>query len=106
MFTIAVLNVILYPIEIYRQKTYGSPRLRPTVSHRWFSGVSDGLADPRWAVGAATAPAGARPGTQAALDAAAPAPLRAGGQDRAAPAPGGRDAPRGVRHPHGHRTRA
>src|SRR5882724_11468357 len=28
MFTIAVLNVILYPIEIYRQKTYGQDQAR------------------------------------------------------------------------------
>ena len=30
-----------------------SARLRPTVSHRWLAGVSDGLGDPLWAVGPA-----------------------------------------------------
>src|SRR5712692_9381359 len=76
------------------------------VSHRWFSRVPDGLADPLWALGAAATPPGQRAQPQAALDAAAAATLRPGDQDRAASAPGGREAPRGVRHLHGHRTRA
>ena len=64
------------------------PRLCPAVSHRWLSGVYDGLADPLWALGAAATPPGQRPGAQAALDAPAAVALRAGGQDRAPPAPG------------------
>ena len=49
------------------------PRLRPAVSHRWLSRVSDGLADPLWALGAAATPPGHRAPPQAALDATATA---------------------------------
>src|SRR4029453_19682331 len=58
------------------------PRLRSAVSHRWLSGVSDGLADALWVLGAVGAPAGPRPCAETALDAAAPAALCAGDQDR------------------------
>src|SRR4029453_10057016 len=78
-----------------------SPRLRPTVSHRWLSRVYDSLANPLWALGAPTTPADPRSSPEAALDAAAPAALCAGGQDRAAPAAGRRAAPRRVRHDRG-----
>ena len=44
------------------------PGLRPAVSHRWLSRVSDGLADALWALGAAATPPGHK----------APCPSRAG----------------------------
>src|SRR5262249_27158597 len=87
-------------------RTGVGPRLCAAVSHRWLSGVSDGVADALWAVGAATTSAGARPGTPAALEAAAAAPLRAGAQDRAPTAAGPRKPPRGVRGPGGRRAGA
>ena len=37
------------------------PQLCPAVSHGWFSGVSDSLADPLWALGAAAPPPGQGP---------------------------------------------
>src|SRR5438876_2439907 len=75
-----------------------SPRLRPPVSHRWLSRVSDGLADPLWALGAARAQADTRPSPQAALDAAAPVTVCASCEVLPAPTPRGRQAPRGLRH--------
>src|SRR5712691_406339 len=83
-----------------------APDVCPAVSHRWVSGVSDGLADPLWAVGPAASSASQRAKPEAALDAAAAAALRASGEDGTASAPGRRAAPCGVWLPGGHQSRA
>src|SRR5262249_37116347 len=81
------------------------PRLCPAVSHGWFSGVPDGVADPLWAVGAAVTPPGQRTTPQAALDAPAAVALRPGGQDCTPAAPGAGAAPRGIWLPGNHQCR-
>src|SRR5919199_4139158 len=84
---------------------YLPARWRDTT-HRWVSGVSDGLADPLWAVGAAASSSSQRAKPEAPLDAAAAAALCTSGEDGTASAPGPREPPRGVRDPGGCRAGA
>jgi transposase-like protein len=79
-------------------------RLCAAVSNRRVQRVSDGNTDPFWPVDSPRASPGQRPHAQAALDAAVWAPLRTSREVLPAPTPRGCQAPRGVRHPAGHRT--
>ena len=79
-------------------------RLCAAVSDRWPQGLRHGIADPFWPLDATRTAPGQRPHAQAAVDAAARAALRASGEVVPAPAHRGGQAPRGVRHPAGHRA--
>src|SRR5919197_4782780 len=84
---------------------YLPARWRDTT-HRWVSGVSDGLAHPLWAVGAAASSSSQRAKPEAPLDAAAAAALRASGEDGTASAPRRCTTPCGAWLPGGHQLRA
>src|SRR5262249_5142808 len=88
------------------RRTGLGPRLCPPVSHGWFSGVSDGVADALWRLGAAPTTPRQRPPAQATLDAAASAALCAGDQDRAPTASGPGQSSRGGWHAGGRQCRA